>query len=71
MTRKFLLMTGSVLLLLALVLAAGVVDVSGQETSGPPIITTANNVVGVGSYVAAQAMRFQRVTTQQLTRLRR
>ena len=55
MTRKFLLMAGSVLLLLALVLAVGVVNVSGQEEGGYPIITTANNVVGVGSYVAAQA----------------
>jgi hypothetical protein len=55
MTRKFLLMTGSVLLLLSLVLAVGVLNVSGQEEGGVPIVTTANNVVGVGTYVAAQA----------------
>ena len=44
MTRKFLLMTGSILLLLALVLAVGVVNVSGQEEGEAPIITTANRV---------------------------
>jgi hypothetical protein len=55
MTRKLLLMTGSVLLLAALFLAVGVINVSGQEEAGPPIVTTANNVVGIGTYVAAQA----------------
>jgi hypothetical protein len=60
MTRKFLLMAGSVLLLMALLLAVGVVNVSGQESGEGgfpevPIITTASNVVGVGTYVAAQA----------------
>ncbi len=55
MTRKFLLMTGSVLLLLALFLAVGVLNVSGQEEEGHPVVTTANNVVGIGTYVAAQA----------------
>ncbi|MDL1950077.1 hypothetical protein FBQ97_09735, partial [Acidobacteria bacterium ACD] len=54
MTRKLLLMFG----LLLLLLAAGVMTASGQgegEDTQVPIITTATNTVGVGTYVAAEA----------------
>ncbi len=54
MSRKILLAIGSLLLLLA----AGVWGVSGQggqEFEEVPIFTTAADVVGVGTYVAAEA----------------
>ncbi|GAB4453721.1 MAG: hypothetical protein Kow00120_23630 [Anaerolineae bacterium] len=50
MSRKLIVAIGCTVLLLAL----GVLVASAQEEEGHPIVTTATNVVGVGTYVAAQ-----------------
>ena len=50
MSRKHLFVFGVTLLLLAL----AAVVASAQEEEGTPIVTTATNAVGVGTYVAAQ-----------------
>lgn len=58
MTKKFLVTIGGACLLVALVLVSGVMSVSGQggDPFEPvPIITSATDSVGIGSYVAAEA----------------
>jgi hypothetical protein len=58
MVKELHLMTRKVLLVLAIVmlLSAALWVVGAQEEEGHPIVTTASDVVGVGTYVAAEAL---------------